>query len=150
MRFRHLLPSLLLLFAMTASADAGLRIGKVKRCEGSVNLERAGLTQPVQVGSPVHVGDRVRTGVDGAVGITLADDTLLTAGPNSTLLINEFRFDPTTREGNMLTTLLKGTLSVVTGLLARQTPENVSFRTPNVVLGIRGTEFIIEAHGAGE
>ncbi|MBL8390370.1 MAG: FecR domain-containing protein [Candidatus Accumulibacter sp.] len=115
-----------------------------------MNLERAGLTLPVQVGRPVQVGDRVRTGVDGAVGITLADDTLLTAGPNSTLLINDFRFDPTTRAGNMLTTLLQGTLSVVTGLLARQSPENVGFRTPNVVLGIRGTEFIIEVRGEGE
>ncbi len=150
MRLRHLLPCLLLLVAAAASADAGLPVGKVKRCAGSVHLERAGLTQPLQVGSPVHVGDRVRTGVDGAVGITLADDTLLTAGPGSTLLINDFRFDPTTREGNMLTTLLRGTLSVVTGLLARQTPGSVSFRTPNVVLGIRGTEFIIETRGDDE
>ncbi|MBN8452481.1 FecR domain-containing protein [Accumulibacter sp.] len=150
MRFCRFLPFLLSLFVSAAGADAGLPVGKVKRYEGSVNLQRAGLTLPVQVGSPVQVGDRVRTGVDGAVGITLADDTLLTAGPNSTLLINDFRFDPTTREGGMLTTLLKGTLSVVTGLLARQTPENVRFTTPNVVLGIRGTEFIIEARGADE
>jgi len=144
------LPLILLVVALTAAADAGTPVGKVKRCEGSVSLERAGLLQRLQVGSPLQVGDRVRTGVDGAVGITLADDTLLTAGPNSTLLINEFRFDPRTREGNMLATLLKGTLSVVTGLLARQTPENVSFRTPNVVLGIRGTEFIIEARAESE
>jgi len=150
LRFCHLLPFLLLLCASAAGAEAGLPVGKVKRLEGSVNLERAGLTLPVQVGRPVQVGDRVRTGVDGAVGITLADDTLLTAGPNSTLLINDFRFDPTTRAGNMLTTLLQGTLSVVTGLLARQSPENVGFRTPNVVLGIRGTEFIIEVRGEGE
>jgi hypothetical protein len=150
LRFRCLLSLPLLLVASVASADSGQHVGKVKRCAGSVKLERAGLAQPVHVGSTLHVGDRVRTGSDGAVGITLADDTLLTAGPNSTLLINDFRFDPTTREGNMLTTLLKGTLSVVTGLLARQTPENVSFRTPNVTLGIRGTEFIIETRGEDE
>ena len=102
------------------------------------------------MGTPVYVGDRVRTAADGAVGITLSDDTLLTAGPGSTLLINEFRFNTTTNDGNLLATLLKGTLSVVTGLIGKQAPQNVSFKTPTVVLGIRGTEFIIEARGDGE
>ena len=45
----------------------------------------------------------------------------------------------------MLATLLKGTLSVVTGLIGKQAPENVRFRTPTVLLGIRGTEFIVDA-----
>jgi hypothetical protein len=88
--------------------------------------------------------------IDGAVGITLSDDTLLTAGPRSTLLINEFQFNSTTHEGGMLATLLKGTLSVVTGLIGKQAPENVHFRTPTVLLGIRGTEFIVDARAEDE
>jgi hypothetical protein len=53
---------------------------------------------------------------------------LLTAGPRSTLLINEFEFNTTTEEGSLLATLLKGTLSVVTGLIAKQAPEKVRSR----------------------
>ncbi|EXI78661.1 MAG: FecR protein [Candidatus Accumulibacter appositus] len=124
--------------------------GKVKRSEGSVSVDHAGQTQPLPVGSPVFVGDRIRTGSDAAVGVTLSDDTLLTAGPNSTLLINEFEFNSTTEEGSLLATLVKGTLSVVTGLIAKQAPEKVQFKTPNVVLGVRGTEFIIETRGEGQ
>ena len=140
----------LCLVSAVGAAEMELPAGRVKRSQGSVTVERAGQTRAVEVGTPVYVGDRVRTAADGAVGITLSDDTLLTAGPGSTLLINEFRFNTTTNDGNLLATLLKGTLSVVTGLIGKQAPQNVSFKTPTVVLGIRGTEFIIEARGDGE
>jgi hypothetical protein len=144
--------SLLALCLVSAVGAAELEqpAGRVKRSQGGVTVERAGQTRSVEVGTLVYVGDRVRTAADGAVGITLSDDTLLTAGPGSTLLINEFRFNTTTNDGNLLATLLKGTLSVVTGLIGKQAPQNVSFKTPTVVLGIRGTEFIIEARGDGE
>jgi hypothetical protein len=132
------------------AAEPGAPAGKVKRAEGSVTIDRAGHVQSLPVGSTVYVGDRIRTGADGSVGITLFDDTLLTAGPRSTLLINDFQFNPVTNEGNLLTTLVKGTLSVVTGLIGKQAPQNVRFRTPTVVLGIRGTEFIVEARGEDE
>jgi len=148
---RNFLSLALWLVATIAVAAEGVPpAGKVKRCEGSVTVERAGLAQAAQVGTLVQVGDRIRTGADGAVGITLADDTLLTAGPRSTLLIEEFRFNSTTHEGNFLATLVKGTLSVVTGLIAKHEPQNVRLRTPNVVLGVRGTEFIVEARGDDE
>lgn len=133
------------LAAPVVAAETGVPAGKVKRSEGNVTIDRASQVQVVKVGTLVYVGDRIRTGDDGAVGITLSDDTLLTAGARSTLLINEFQFNSTTREGGMLATLLKGTLSVVTGLIGKKAPENVRIRTPTVVLGIRGTEFIVEA-----
>jgi hypothetical protein len=136
--------------AVGSAAETGAPAGKVKRAEGSVTIDRAGHVQSLPVGSTVYVGDRIRTGADGSVGITLFDDTLLTAGPRSTLLINQFQFNPATNEGNLLTTLVKGTLSVVTGLIGKQAPQNVRFQTPTVVLGIRGTEFIVEARGEGE
>jgi hypothetical protein len=144
--------SLLALCVASAVGAAEIEVsaGKVKRSQGSVTVERAGQIRVLEVGTPVYVGDRVRTGADSAVGITLSDDTLLTAGPGSILLINEFRFNTTSHDGNLLATLLKGTLSVVTGLIGKQAPQNVSFKTPTVVLGIRGTEFIVEARGDGE
>jgi len=137
-------------FSGCVAAESGSPAGIVKRSEGSVTVDHAGTVQTAPAGTPVHVGDRIHTGVDGSVGITLSDDSLLTTGPHSTLLINEFQFNPTTQDGNMLTSLVKGSLSVVTGLIARQKPDNVRFRTPNVVLDIRGTEFIVDVRGDDE
>ena len=95
----------------------------------------------------MFVGDRVRTGADGSVGITLQDETRLTAGPDSTLLITDFRFNPSTKEGSLFASLLKGTFSVITGLIAKHSPGNVNFKTPTMTLGIRGTEFVVDVKG---
>ena len=133
-----------------AGADTQGPAGMVKTSRGSVTVDRAGQPSPAAPGTPVFVGDRVRTGPASAVGITLRDDTLLTAGPDSTLLITEFRFDAGTREGSLLASLFKGTFSVVTGLIAKQNPRAMNFKTPTMTLGIRGTEFIVEVEGKPE
>lgn len=119
--------------------------GVVKRSAGQVVLLRAGQDQPVQPGLAVAAGDTLRTGPDGAVGITLSDDTLLTAGPNSELVITAYAFNPTTQEGSLLASLWRGTLSMVTGLIGKKSPEQVKVQTRTVVLGVRGTEFIVDA-----
>lgn len=124
------------------AADAA---GVVKRVQGSVTLQRDGQSLPVSAGTPVQVGDRLVTGVDGSVGLTMADDSLLTAGPASTLVVSRFRFDSTTNDGNMLVELLKGTLHFVSGLIAKQAPQNVNVQTRNALMGVRGTEFIVDA-----
>jgi hypothetical protein len=121
--------------------------GLVKRVLGSVTLERAGALQPAQPGLAVRNGDQLRTGAQSAAAITLADDTLLTAGADSHLVINAFAYDATTQDGNLLLQLWRGTLAVVSGLIAKKTPENMKVQTRTVVLGVRGTEFIIDARG---
>jgi hypothetical protein len=130
-------------FAAEPAGPAGM----VKTSQGSVTVDRAGQRIPAPPGTPVFAGDRVRTGADGSVGITLQDDTRLTAGPDSSLLITEFRYNPNTNEGSLFATLLKGTFSVITGLIAKHSPSSVNFKTPTMTLGIRGTEFVVDVKG---
>lgn len=129
--------------ATASTAPAGM----VKRLTGTVTLERAGALLPVQPGTPVRVGDTLRTGPDGAVGVTLADDTLLSAGPNGEWRVSGFDFNATTQDGSLLVSLWRGTLGMVTGLIGKKSPEKVTVQTRTVVLGVRGTEFIVDAHG---
>jgi hypothetical protein len=140
---------LAIVWSTTVAADPDAS-GTVKTSRGDVTIDRAGHTGAAPVGTAVFVGDRVRTGPDSYVGITLRDDTLLTGGPQSTLLITDFKFNADTHNGNVLVSFLKGTFSVVTGLIAKQSPKSVGFKTPTMTLGIRGTEFIVEVHGAAE
>lgn len=119
--------------------------GLVKRLQGSVALQRGGQSLTPVPGTAVQVGDRIVTGADGAVGITMADDSLLSVGPSSTLVISDFRFDSTTQEGGFLAELVKGTLRLVTGLIAKTQPQNVNVQTRNAVMGVRGTDFIVDA-----
>ena len=80
--------------------------------------------------------------------MTLRDSTLRSAGPNSLIVLDKFVFDSTTNAGTLSVSVKKGTLAVATGKIAKETPESVDFRTSTAVIGVRGTEFVIDA-GAG-
>lgn len=119
--------------------------GTVKTSKGQVQVERSGQRLPAKVGDPVLVSDRVVTGADSAVGITLRDNTMLTAGQNSTLELNRFAFDSTTHAGALEASVKRGSLAVISGKLAKASPDTVRYSTPSMTLGVRGTEFVIEA-----
>lgn len=141
-----MLPTLWLCTVASANEVAGM----VKNSTGQVSIERGGEKMAAPVGCTVLVADRLRTGKDGAVGITLRDNTLLSAGPNSLISINKFAFDTTSQAGAIDVGIRKGTLSVASGRIAKHTPESVDFRTPTSVLGVRGTEFVVEVEGNGD
>lgn len=120
--------------------------GVVKTTRGAVSVERAGTRLAATPGARVHQGDRIVTAGNGYVGITMSDDTLLTLGPGSDLVLDTYGFDPKTHEGNFIASLTKGALSVVTGLIARRSPEAFAVKTRVSTMGVRGTEFIVEAY----
>ncbi len=110
---------------------------------GEVNIERAGATLPGTVGLRLQAADTLRTGADGSAGITMNDDSLLSAGPNSVLVLERYALDPATSQGRFDAALNKGTLVVVSGRIAKQAPDAMTVRTPTALLGARGTEFAV-------
>lgn len=136
----------LLLGALCAPAHAQetATAGIIKRVSGTVFIERDTSRLPAAPGMAVMRSDRIVTGTPGAVGITLVDDTLLSAGPGTRLELSEVRFDSTTHEGQLWLRLYKGAIHVITGIIARESPQNVRIETPTAVMGVRGTEFIVD------
>ena len=135
--------------AIAASAGGALAasdIGQVKVANGDVVVERDGVAQPATPGLRLRSSDVLRTGADGSVGITMDDSSRLSLGPNSALSLDRFEFDPTTQAGKFDTSLRRGSLSVVSGRIARQSPDAMTVRTPSTVLGVRGTDFAVSHH----
>ncbi len=124
--------------------------GMVKTARGTASIERSGQKIPVTVGALVESGDRIVTAADGAVGITLRDNTLLSAGPNATLDLKKFAFNATTHAGVIDASVKRGTLSVISGKIAKANPDGMVVSTPSVTLGVRGTEFMVDAGSAQE
>jgi hypothetical protein len=130
----------------TASATAGAaRAGTLKQVQGEVYLGKDAARRSPQPGDAVNAGERLSTGRDGAASMVLKDGTVLTLGPNATADLNQYQFDSTTQEGNLLVDLLQGSVRVVTGLLTKINPDRLKVRTPTAVVGVRGTDFIVEA-----
>jgi hypothetical protein len=125
------------------AATAAEEVGRVKVVRGSVVIERGGARLPVTVGMPVQERDVIITGRDGSVGVTFNDDSLLSIGPDSVITVDRFAFDATTHAGRFDSSLRQGTLAVVSGKIAKQSPDAMTVRTPSTILGVRGTEFVV-------
>lgn len=138
--------ALLVAALLTLSQAGAAEIGRIKVAKGGVTIERDGGAVPASVGTRVQTSDRIRTAADGSVGITLDDDSLLSAGPNSVLSLDRYAFDSTTNQGRFDASLNKGTLAVISGRIAKQSPDAMTVRTPAIILGVRGTTFAVSAN----
>jgi hypothetical protein len=124
--------------------------GVVKTVKGTVQIERSGASSGAAIGSEVYGKDRIVTGPQSSVGITLRDTTQLSAGADTILDLNKFAFNTTTHDGVLDASVKRGSLAVISGKLAKANPDAVRFSTPTTTLGVRGTEFIIEVGDKGE
>ncbi len=127
--------------SFNATADG---IGRIKVLTGDVQIERSGQSISAEVGNVVYQSDRILTGKNSSVGITFMDNSMLSAGSNSLLSLDEFSFDTTTHEGGFEISVKKGTLSVIAGKLTQQNPNAMKIKTPASILGVRGTELVVK------
>ena len=136
------------LFALAALALAtpvmAADIGLIKVSKGAVQIERSGARVPATVGAPLRASDVIVTGADGSAGITFTDNSLVSVGPNSVFAIEKYTFDSTTHAGQFEGNLRQGRLAAVSGKMVKQSPESMKIRTPSAVMGVRGTEFVVQ------
>jgi len=130
--------------ALVAAPLAANDIAQIKTLSGTVMVERGSQRVLANEGMKLQQADVIRTGIDGSVGITFVDNTMMSAGPNSSLTLDKFSFNSTTHEGRLDTSIRSGTLSVISGKIAKQSPEAMTIRTPAAILGARGTEFFVQ------
>jgi hypothetical protein len=138
---------LLLANASVTFAAEILRVAQVEKLTGQVTILRAGVHVPIKVGDPLFEKDVVETGADGGIGITFIDNTVFSAGPNSQIGLDDFRFNSNNFQGAMLADIRRGTLAVVSGDIARSSPGAMKIKTPTAILGVRGTTFAVQVYG---
>ena len=129
---------------LAAGPLAANDIAQIKTMSGTVVVERGSQRILGAAGMKLQEADVIRTGIDGSVGITFVDNTMMAAGPNSALALDRFSFNSTTHEGRLDASVRSGTLSVISGKIAKQSPEAMTVRTPAAILGARGTEFFVQ------
>ncbi|HEX2569983.1 MAG TPA: FecR domain-containing protein [Polyangia bacterium] len=125
------------------AAPEAASIGQVKSVNGAAFIIRGGARLPAHLGDPLLERDDLETGDNGTLGVTFNDSTLMSLGPRSHVSLHEYRFDPTTRHGNFLARMRRGTLAVTSGELTRAEPGSIRIQTPRAILGVRGTQFLV-------
>jgi hypothetical protein len=119
-------------------------VGTVQKVNGIATVFRQGQTISAKVGLEIREYDTLNTGPDGSIGVVFSDDTLLSLGPESVLVIVEFLFAPNQEEFSIVLRMLKGTAAYLSGLISKLAPESARFETPTASIGIRGTKFVVK------
>lgn len=131
----------ILCISLFANEAAGL----VKNCSGEAYIARSGVSHIIKQGEKLYVSDTIKTGKDGAVGIILSDNTLLSVGKNSAFSLKEYLFHPGDKQVSFTGHIAKGTIACVSGLIAKMNPRAMKIESKTATIGIRGTYFVVEA-----
>jgi hypothetical protein len=129
-------------WGLPASEDS--TIGVVRNSAGTATVLRGDQVIPAAVGLKLHAGDTLSTGPDGSLGMILRDNSSLSIGPESSIVIQDFLFSPAEGKLGLFARLAKGSMAYLSGLIGKLAPESVRFETPVASIGIRGTCFVVK------
>lgn len=141
---RLIMLTLLMIAVAAGPALAEKVIGSVKTAKGQGQVVRSNETIPAKVGVKLMEDDVLKTGTDGTMGVLLRDDTSLSLGPDSEIILDEFVFEPAEGNLSLVTNMVKGTAAYLSGQISKLKPEAARFETPLATIGIRGTRFVVK------
>jgi hypothetical protein len=134
-----LLILIILLFSNTQSFSKDM-IGIVAVGIGKISNQ---LNESLITGSKIYFGDSIITEAASTAQILLMDQTTLTIGESSELVMDEFVYDPQTKIGKFVSSVKIGTVKIITGEISKTNPDNLEIKTPTGSIGARGTEFAV-------
>lgn len=136
------------MWLITTSAIAD--IGSVIELKGTAIIKRGKETITVATGTPIETNDKVET-KNGVVNIKFKDDTTVKVTENSTLIIDDFVYDPKNAAGGKLgLKAAAGTVRYVSGNIAHNNPNSVKINTPTAAIAVRGTDFVMAVDETGK
>lgn|SRR5579862_1249152 len=135
--------TMLALFGSAANAD-DTQVAQIKTVTGQAEIVRNSARTVARVGDPLYEKDTIETGPDGSIGITFIDNTVMSSGPDSQIVLEDYKFNSSNFKGSMLADMNRGTVSMISGDIARSSPGAMKIKTPTAMLGVRGTRFAIE------
>lgn len=113
--------------------------------------------RPLKVSSNIYMNDTLITVSNSEAQIVFTDNSLMTFRPNSRLYISEYNYSPKSAKkeekstGSYIMNLLEGGFRTITGLVAKEQPDNYQINTPVATIGVRGTEFsVVVDDGSGK
>jgi len=141
MRFAALIAGLMI------ASSAWAEIGSVTEATGTAIIKRGKDTIQVVKGTEIKTNDKVET-KNGKVKIVFKDDTNVTVTESSSLVIDDFVYDPKSGAGKLGLKAAAGTVRYVSGSIAKD-PKNVKINTPTAAIAVRGTDFVMAVSETG-
>ena len=112
-------------------------VGIVGATSGVIKTE----TRELKPGDKIYLNETIFAGADSGTQILLLDQSTFTVGEDSEVVMDTFVYDPATNEGKIVAKVKQGSLKVISGLISKKNPDNLTVEVPEGTLGSRGTEF---------
>lgn len=138
--------ALLLLTSAPAQADTNIAGVTAAVNPDARSFDAGGKPKLISLGDPVIRNHRIETSGQGLVQILLADGTSFTVGPNSSVVIDSFVYDPEKNTASLAATMTKGALRFIGGKASKASGD-VKIDTPIGTAGIRGAVVDINLNG---
>jgi hypothetical protein len=135
---------LFFLLVLIAAPVFASSIGSIRNVEGQAWILQGEKQLPARAGMRLSIDDIMKTGEDGAMGIILKDDTIVSMGPLSRMVLTDFVFQPELKQFSMFIRFFKGTFSYLSGVMGKLAPESVKIETPVGMVAVRGTHFLVK------
>ena len=131
------------------NSSSGVAVGSVSFLIGQASVTRSGSSLPITAGMPLQVGDRLLTSLNGHIHVRFVDGAMVSLRPTSALNIKEYRFDAQTPSNSEVRfELEQGVVRAISGQAAETAKDKFRLNTPLVAIGVKGTDFVVEASGS--
>jgi hypothetical protein len=118
--------------------------GIIKSVKGTASIERNLESMVALQGMKLSKGDVVRTEQNSSIALVFSDDTIISMGPKTKVAIDEYLFDPLKKKLAFVARIIHGTVSFLSGQIAKLAPESVQLIMPTATIGVRGTHILIK------
>ena len=136
-----------LIIGLLVAGSALAEIGSVTEASGTAIIKRGKDTIQIAKGTLIETNDKIET-KNGKVKIVFKDDTNVTVTESSSLVIDDFVYDPKSGAGKLGLKAAAGTVRYVSGSIAKD-PKNVKINTPTAAIAVRGTDFVMAVSETG-
>ena len=127
--------------ALDGASDYGSIESEIGFATVAVNVVQGTLEtdhRNINVSDQVFHKEIIETNSVSTTQIVFLDETVLTMGPETRLILDELVFDRNATKGKVVMTALKGLFTFVSGSLPS---ESYQINTPTTTIGMRGTKF---------
>ena len=127
---------LLIIFLLVISLNA--RVGKIVTSKGEVIVNRENQKIQAKAGFRLFKSDKITTGKYARAQIVFADNTIISLGKNSTILVSEYFYEVGSKPKATFT-FASGSFNIISGKISKLNQREYKLKTKFASIDIRGT-----------
>lgn len=103
----------------------------------------------LQKSSVIYLRDTLTTDANSQAQIAFTDNTLVTFRAETKFIVDQYAYQPQPKNGSVgkyIMNLIEGGFRTITGLIAKNNPNDYKINTPVATIGVRGTDYVVYVH----